>query len=202
MDSIRGRLLRRGGGTVVVEVGGMALAVAVSSATESALSSVEIGNEVRVPTYLNLRQDAVELFGFIDDEERGLFRALLVVSGIGPRLALAIVGALPPHDFVRALTLGDEKTLQRAPGVGRKLAQRMLVELRDRFSAADAAPARSMAPSAQDSWSDAVLALVTLGYDRLRAQRVVMELQSGGDALKAGEDPQVIVRAALARIRG
>ncbi len=196
IDAVRGRVVGCEDGRVVVEVGGVALGIVVGPA--SSLARAGMGDELRIPTYLHVRDDALELFGFESEAHRALFRTLLAISGIGPRLALSIVSAIDPLAFARAVATADRAALQRAPGVGRKLAERMLLELRDRF---DRAPAISSAAgsAAAGPWDDAATALITLGYDRGRVATSLARLRAELEDSPATDE---IVRAALQGLRG
>lgn len=130
---VRGRLLETGPGHVVVEVGGVGLEVKVPAGAARALP--EPGEMVTLYTHLHVRDDEVSLYGFATAAERELFRTLQGVSGVGPRLALAIVGGCPPARFWQAVYRQDASLLGGIPGVGRKTISRLLVELRDRVPA-------------------------------------------------------------------
>ncbi|MAE71398.1 MAG: Holliday junction branch migration protein RuvA [Gemmatimonadetes bacterium] len=197
IEAVRGRLVRSYEGRVIVEVGGLELGIVVPST--SALIGRGAGEEIRVPTHLHVREDALELYGFAHEEERTLFKTLLGISGIGPRLALSIVGAIDPLSFARSIATGDHGTLQRAPGVGRKLAERMLLELRDRYVGPNRALPKSAANAPPAPWDDAATALITLGYDRSKIAHTLAILRED-----PGDSPSTdaIVRAALKRLRG
>jgi len=129
ISSVTGRVAGRDGDGVVVEVGGVGLEVL---ATRAAAQLAEPGAIVTLATHLYVREDALTLFGFASPDERALFRLLMSVTGIGPRLALAIVSAYPPAQLVRAIADADVALLATVSGVGRKTAQRICVDLRDR----------------------------------------------------------------------
>lgn len=131
---VRGRLLEAGPGHVVLEVGGVGLEVKVPAGVARALP--EPGEMVTLYTHLHVRDDEIALYGFATSAERELFRTLQGVSGVGPRLALAIVGGCPPGRFWQAVFRQDASLLGGIPGVGRKTISRLLVELRDRVPAA------------------------------------------------------------------
>jgi len=131
---VRGRLVEAGPGHVVVEVGGVGLEVKVPAGAIQALP--EPGETVTLYTHLHVRDDEISLYGFATADERELFRTLQGVSGVGPRLALAIVGACSPARFWQAVSRQDPSLLGSIPGVGRKTITRLLVEWRDRRAAA------------------------------------------------------------------
>jgi holliday junction DNA helicase RuvA len=159
---------------LVVEVGGVGYLVA---ATPSVLRRAEAGAEVTVETYLHVREDALQLYGFADAAERELFTQLLTVNGIGPKVALAVVSGSPAADLRRAIALGDVACFQVIPGIGKKTAERIVMELRERVGTADAVPigAGPDSLSARD-------ALVELGYSIVDAERAL-----------AGVDPELSV---------
>lgn len=200
IDGVRGRLVSRSSDHVVIEVGGIALTLRVPGSAADALSRKELGEEVRVPTHLHVREDALELFGFLDEPQRALFRTLLTVSGVGPRLALSIVGAIPSSAFASAMVLGDVKVLQGAPGVGKKLAQRILLELRDGFPGGLVTTGEAgEAGGAAGPWEDAALALAALGYDGTKIQRVLSSLR---ETLEEKPAPEALLKAALQAMKG
>ncbi len=127
--SLRGRCLSAAPDTVVVEVGGVGLLV---TCTPSAAASAQVGQECQLSTALIVREDAWSLYGFADEHERGLFDALQTVTGVGPRMALTAVGALGAADLVRAIGAADIASLTSVPGIGKKTAERIVLELRDK----------------------------------------------------------------------
>lgn len=161
--SLRGTLAGVGPDGVVIEVGGVGLLVHVSSQTQARLSA--FGTTVALETHLVVREDALELFGFTSPDERELFVAFLGVSGVGPRSAIAICGLTDPDGLRRAIQSGDAKTLQGAPGIGKRTAERIVLELRDRLGGVatlGAPPGTGSASTA--AIDDARAALVALGY--------------------------------------
>ena len=150
-------------GLAVVECGGVGYACRTTSYT---LSQLRLNQPARLLTYLSVREDAVELFGFATLEEKRLFEMLLGVSGVGPKAALSLLSSLPPDQLTLAVMTGNEKALTVAPGVGRKMAQRVLLELKDKLgvdSALDfSGPANVPAPDSGAAL--AMAALAELGY--------------------------------------
>lgn len=193
--SLRGALAGVGPDGVVVEVGGVGLLVHVSAQTQSRLPAV--GATVALDTYLVVREDALELFGFASPDERELFQAFLGVSGVGPRSAIAICGLTDPDGLRRAIQLGDAKTLQAAPGIGKRTAERLILDLRDRIGAAagtgPATPAIVAAGPTGDV-DEARAALIALGYS---ADETSWALGDAPADAAAGE----LVRHALTRLR-
>lgn len=156
------------------------------------------GEYVRVYTWLNVREDALELFGFSSREERGMFFNLNAVSGIGPRTALNILNSMPLKDLTLAILTDDIPTLSRAPGVGKKTAQRITLELRDRLSKDSGNlsvdfPGVDFTPAATDAVGEAVLALQGLGYTQSEAAMAVSQAHQQG----AGDKADDLVRQAL-----
>ncbi len=171
---IRGRLAERGKGFVTVDIGGVGLQVLTPEPLSVPLP--ETGGELSLHTRLVVREDSLSLFGFSTTEEAGLFDLLLTVSGVGPKVALGILGGCRPKRFLELIIYEDAEGLGRLPGVGKKLSQRLIVELRDklapghdRLSAADLAAA----PVKRDAEEEAIEALSALGYGRVEAVTAV-----------------------------
>src|SRR5207244_3809580 len=127
ISRLRGTAVARTGERLVLEVGGVGYAVAV---TPTASRLAERGGEVTLETYLHVREDALQLYGFAEPAERELFEHLLAVSGVGPKVALAIVSGSPPADLRRAIALDDTARFEAIPGIGKKTAQRVVLELK------------------------------------------------------------------------
>ena len=156
---------------LVLDVGGVGYLLA---ATPTAVRMASGADEVIVETYLHVREDALQLYGFADAEERELFAHLLSVSGVGPKVALAIVSGSPPAELRRAIALEDTARFEAIPGIGRKTAQRVVLELREKLAAGvDIAPAAAAS-------SDLVArdALVELGYSLVDAERALADVDS------------------------
>jgi len=192
--SLRGTLAEKGTGACVVECAGVGYLVHVSSHTLAGLP--ERGAEVRLRTRQVVREDAVQLFGFADAEELRLFDLLLTVSGVGPRVALAVLSGLRPAALSRAIRDEHLAALTAVPGIGRKTAERIVVELRDRLEAAPvAASARDAGVLPRsERYDDAIAALVRLGYTAVQAQEAVRR----ADADAEGASAEDLVRRALA----
>jgi holliday junction DNA helicase RuvA len=175
---LRGRVLRKEPQEVVVDVAGVGYRVAIPLSTFYRLG--EPGSEIRLLTHTHVREDTLALFGFLTASEQALFERLIDVAGVGPRLALAILSGIEPPDLVAALRDGDVARLTRIPGVGRKTAERLVLELKDKVQGLAAAPAP--APAAGSPKDDLVSALVHLGYSRPEAERGVdRALRDHGD---------------------
>jgi len=158
---------------VIVEAGGVGYAVNVSLSTFSEIERAG-GQEVSLFVHTHVREDQIALFGFASEREQELFERLITVSGIGPRLAQVVLSGLPPNDLLQAIAAGDVTRLTRIPGVGKKTAERMVVELRDALQALalEAAPEAAAAATSDD---DLVAALVNLGYKPSQAEKAVAD---------------------------
>ena len=169
---VEGAVAHKHPNELVVDTGGVGWSLSCSTQTVSAAPPV--GARVRVFTRMIVREDSMELFGFSTPDERMLFDKLCLVSGIGPRTALAVLGTMSAGEFFRALASSDAAALARAPGVGKKTAQRIILELRDKIAPPDGMydPQFVSAP-ASDSQREAVAGLVSLGYSPAEAQRAV-----------------------------
>jgi len=142
----------------------------------------EIGAPVSLQIHTHVRDDALQLFGFQDLAEKQIFLLLISVSGIGPKLAVNILSGIPAEDLARALKVGDQARLVAIPGVGRKLAERMIVELKDKLATLSTAGVESPKPEiGSQVMQDAVSALVNLGYKRSEAEKTVREVLRSGD---------------------
>ena len=174
---VRGTLDHKAPGEVIVDVGGVGYQLFTPLSVFYRLP--EVGEPVTLLAYTHVREDSLQLFGFFDPAEKQAFLLLTGVSGIGPRLALNILSGMAAGELLGALRDGDVARLVTIPGVGKRLADRMIVELRDRI---DALP--DIAPTAADPGirGDALSALVNLGYRRADAERAVRQVLSEGAA--------------------
>ncbi len=170
---LRGRPVARDAEGIVVDVGGVGYRVL---ATKSAVRKADGADEVTLETHLHVREDALQLYGFATAGERELFERLLGVTGVGPRVALAVVSAFPPADLQRAIVAEDVALFQAVPGIGRKLAQRIVLELRERVGA----PAEPGPPPevAGDGHLVARDALVELGFSVAEAEQRLAGIDS------------------------
>ncbi|MGH8292372.1 MAG: Holliday junction branch migration protein RuvA [Gammaproteobacteria bacterium] len=173
---LRGRILQRQPPHLLVDVQGVGYEVEAPMSTFYSLP--EVGTEVMLYTHLAVREDAHVLFGFGTETERRLFRALIRVNGVGPRLALTILSGVSVENFVRCVRDSDSVTLTRLPGIGRKTAERLVVEMRDRLGdAGSEAVIRSAPMTARD---EALSALVSLGYKPPEAIRMLQAIKDIG----------------------
>jgi len=180
--SVRGKLVHRENELAVVECGGIGYACRTTLQTLASLS--EKGTEVMLYTYLHVREDCVELFGFSSQQELNCFKMLISVSGVGPKAALSILSDVNPEQFALLVASEDSKTLTKTKGIGAKTAQRIVLELKDKvvkennidFSAAGAAPAIAAADGS--AVSEAFSALLVLGYTQTEIAPVLSGLDS------------------------
>lgn len=177
---IRGILTEASGDGIVVEAGGIGYEIRVPLSVLERLP--RLGEEVKIHTFLQVREDGVGLFGFLDRGELAMFKQLLGVGGIGPKGALGVLTALKPDDLRLAVISGDAKAIARAPGVGIKTAQRIILDLKDKVSMDDILPAADGSGPDSGGRGDAVLgaaareameALTALGYSAMEASRAV-----------------------------
>lgn len=200
IGSLRGKLTGKQAPRLLVEVGGVGYEVEAPMSTVYELPAV--GGEVFLFTHLVVREDAQTLYGFASEAERSLFRGLLKVNGVGAKVALAVLSGVSVDGFARAVLDGDLTALTRVPGIGRKTAERLIVEMRDRISGEAPAPAGEVgltAGKAQGPREEAAAALVALGY---KPQEVAKMLDGvNGDGLASEEWIRRALQAA-ARRRG
>ncbi|MFJ4694739.1 Holliday junction branch migration protein RuvA [Streptomyces sp. NPDC088766] len=177
----------------VVEVGGIGIAV---QCTPNTLSGLRTGRETRLATSLVVREDSLTLYGFADDDERQVFELLQTASGVGPRLAQAMLAVHSPDALRRAVATGDEKALTAVPGIGKKGAQKLLLELKDRLGEPTGTPA--VGTPVTQGWRDQLhAALIGLGYATREAEEAVTAVAPQAEA--AGGAPAVgqLLKAAL-----
>jgi len=191
---LRGRLLSKTPQTAVVEAGGVGYEVTISIPTFTALPGE--GNEVALLVYTHVREDALALFGFTTATEKRLFEKLLSISGIGPKLAITVLSGLPPERLIAAIHGQDHATLTRIPGVGKKTAERIVLELKDKLQ--ELAPPGGTSAATPVS-EDVLSALVNLGYQRAAAQKGVEAAIAREPA--AGKDFETLFRATMAAMK-
>lgn len=178
--SVRGELIHTEQGLAVVECAGVGYACRTTANT---LARIRNGGEVRLFTYLHVTENAVDLFGFSDTAELACFKQLISVSGVGPKAALSILSDITPSKLALCITTGDSKTLTKSPGIGAKIASRIVLELKDKiakeqhFSAAELNTAP--APAAGSSVSEALTALAVLGFNPAQAQNALAGADPG-----------------------
>jgi len=181
---------------VVIDAGGVGYGINTSL---NSSCSVKMGQEVTFYTYLHVREDIFELYGFITRAELNCFKQLIGVSGVGPKAALAILGTVTPERLSLCIISGDEKALCAAPGVGKKLAQRIILELKDKMNATSSDIAAGISEvsagvGAGNAASDAIDALVALGYSRAAAMNALKGTEN------SGMGTEELIRAALKKL--
>lgn len=183
---IRGPLTEIDEDMIVVEAGNVGYNIRVPLSLIERLPG--IGEEVRIYTYLQIREDAVSLFGFLSRQDLKMFKQLLGVSGIGPKGALGLLSAMRPEDLRLAIVSGDTKAISRAPGIGNKTAQRVILDLKDKISMDQLIPGDLSEERVLDSGrklglndagKEAVDALVALGYSAMEAAKAVRQVEIG-----------------------
>ena len=192
ISRVLGTVAQIGVDDVVVVYGGLGFKVFIVPPLASELHK---GDEVELYTHLIVREDALTLYGFKTEEERKVFEILMSVTGIGPRIGLAALSVFSPNDLRRAVADQDAATLARIPGVGKKVASRMLVELGDKLGLPAQLPEAS-APSVGVVEAEVKAALIGLGWNEAKAESVLSEL--GGNGLNASD----LLRAALMKLGG
>lgn len=197
---IEGQVCEKSAHEIVLLAGGVGYRIACSMTTLQAVPSV--GETMRCYTILSVREDAMELFGFASREEKRMFQSLTAISGVGPKVALSLLGSMPLKELNLAILLGDVTALSRAPGVGKKTAQRIALELKDRVSQDDvsgitgAPTAAAAVPGAQDNRAEALEALQALGYTPAEARNAVSQVKN------ADASVDEIIRLALRSMAG
>jgi len=196
--SVRGTVLAVRLDAAVIEVGGVGMLV---HATPATLAGLRPGAVAKLATSLVVREDSLTLFGFADDDEREVFEVVQTVSGVGPRLALAMLAVHSPDGLRRAVAGEDLTALKRVPGIGHKGAQRIVLELADRLGAPISTP--DSGPASQDDRrSQVVDALVGLGWTARSAEDAVAGVLDGVTGPVSGDDVAGVLRAALRALGG
>ena len=191
---LRGVIVEKQPPALLLDVNGVGYELEAPMSTFYDLPAV--GETTTLFTHLSVKEDAHSLYGFLTERERSLFRSLIKVSGVGPRLALTVLSGIRADDFIRCVEFEDVATLTRLPGIGKKTAERLLMEMRDRIKDLLAAPASPRgAPIAlrgqEGAQADAISALVALGYKPAEAARLVQDLG------ESGHSTEQIIRLAL-----
>ena len=189
LEFLHGQLIEKSPTKVVMLTGGVGFGVQISLATYERLP--ETGNEASLHTYLAVREDALTLFGFAQPEEREMFLQLISVSGIGPKIALGVLSSVGVDTLRENIVRGNAAALTALPGIGKKTAERIALELRDKLAAAQPGIVTAGDGSKADVRSDALTALLALGYSRNIAEKAIR------NALKAGPDVEANVETLL-----
>jgi len=196
---VRGSVYETGLNSVTIDTGAIGYEVYM---TGRDLSRLQPGRDVFVYTWFQVREDAMQLFGFLEKDDLEMFSLLLAVNGVGPKAALGILGGITADELRFAVLADDVKTLSKAPGVGKKTAQKLILELKDRLNLQDAfehrlagtAAAAGAGTASPESRSEAVEALTALGYSPTEAARAVQRVQEGNTELT---DTESILKLAL-----
>lgn len=191
IGTLRGRLTHKSPQGVIIDVGGVGYMVTVPTGTLAELPPE--GREAFLFIHTHVREEALQLFGFPDEEQKRLFLALMNISGIGPKVALSIVSAMPIESFVRAVEAADTTTLARVPGLGKKTAQRIVLEMKGKLPTDEAAVVAAYG----SAFEDALSALLNLGYKRADAQ-LALEAVRG----KVADDLEALLKEALKYLTG
>ncbi len=195
---LRGRLLSKTPNQAIVDCGGVGYDVTISVATFSALPNE--GTEVTLHIHTHVREDQLALFGFSQTQEKRLFEKLLTISGIGPKLAITVLSGIDSTRLVNAIRSGDHATLTKIPGIGKKTAERVVLELKDKLDdLAITIPTTTGVPHHGAAGDDALSALVNLGYARPIAQKAIETAITKYP--EAAQDFETLFRAAMAAIR-
>ena len=196
---IKGELVELTENAIVLDHDGMGFLIMMPASILAKLPA--IGSELKVHTYLYVKEDALDLYGFLTKDDLKVFRLLITVSGIGPKGALAILSTMSPDDLRFAVLAGDSKTISKAPGIGSKTAQKLIIELKDKLKIEDVLdggadggyePQSDMGDTAA---VEAVMALTALGYSSADATREVRQVDGGADM-----DSEALLKAALKKL--
>jgi Holliday junction DNA helicase RuvA len=196
---LRGTILEKHPNETIVEAGGVGYTVQIPISTYTTLP--EAGAAVALRVHTHVREDALVLFGFATRLEQTVFEKLISVSGIGPRLAITVLSGLPTADLINAIRTGDLARLVRIPGVGKKTAERIVLELKEKLMAVEGAGVTAAAPQTGPAFSaleeDVLSALQNLGCSRAAAEQAVKKVNERG----APHDFEAVFRAAMAQVR-
>ncbi|MCL2661641.1 MAG: Holliday junction branch migration protein RuvA [Acidobacteriaceae bacterium] len=193
---LRGRLLSKAPNQVIVDCNGVGYDITISVATFSGLPAE--GTETALHIHTHVREDQIALFGFAETGEKRLFERLLTISGIGPKLAITVLSGISAERLVAAIRGGDHATLTRIPGIGKKTAERVVLELKDKLDDM-AVPAAAGTGQRTPASDDALSALVNLGYPRPVAQKAIEKAIEKSP--EAANDFETLFRAAMSAIR-
>jgi Holliday junction DNA helicase RuvA len=195
---LRGQILSKTPNAVVLDCNGVGYELAISVTTYTELG--DLGAEARLHVHTHVREDALLLFGFAEPTEKRLFEKLLTISGIGPKLAITVLSGISADRLVGAIRSGDHATLTRIPGIGKKTAERVVLELKDKLDdlAGFTAAGEIVRPSLGATAEDVLSALVNLGYPRPIAQKAV---ESAAKDPTVSSDFERLFRAAMSAVR-
>lgn len=198
IDSLSGILVKKDPSAVIIDIGGVRLKVFITVGSYERLPSK--GEQVELLTYLHVREDILNLYGFSGEDQRELFGLLNSVNGIGPRSALGILSGARTEDLKKRIISGDVKSLTVLPGIGPKIAKRIIVELKEKFvsTETDELPGSAGISPETAQFKDALQALQSLGFHRTQAYRALKSLEKSGELNGKLED---IIKNALGQMR-
>ena len=198
IDSLSGILFKKDPSFAIIDIGGVRLKVFVTVGSYEQLPSV--GGKVEILIYLHVKEDILDLYGFSGEEQRELFSLLNSVNGIGPRSALGILSGVRTEDLKKRIVSGDVKSLTILPGIGPKIAKRIIVELKEKFISTnmDELPGSSIISTESEYFRDALDALQSLGFHRSQAYRTLKTMDESGEIDENLED---VIKNALGRMR-
>ena len=195
---IKGELVEVTENAIVLDHGGMGFSIMMPASILAKLP--QIGSELKVHTYLYVKEDILDLYGFLTKDDLKIFKLLITVNGIGPKGALAILSAMTPDDLRFAVLAGDAKTISKAPGIGNKTAQKLIIELKDKLKIEDVLDGSDGGYETSSDMGDtaaeeAVMALTALGYSAADATRAVKLVDNAGNM-----DSEALLKAALKKL--
>ncbi len=195
---IKGKLVEVTENAIVLDHGGMGFSIMMPASILAKLP--QIGSELKVHTYLYVKEDILDLYGFLTKDDLKIFKLLITVNGIGPKGALAILSAMTPDDLRFAVLAGDAKTISKAPGIGNKTAQKLIIELKDKLKIEDVLDGsdggyETSSDMGDTAAAEAVMALTALGYSAADATRAVKLVDNAGNM-----DSEALLKAALKKL--
>lgn len=195
---IKGELVEVTENAIVLDHGGMGFSIMMPASILAKLP--QIGSELKVHTYLYVKEDILDLYGFLTEDDLKIFKLLITVNGIGPKGALAILSAMTPDDLRFAVLAGDAKTISKAPGIGNKTAQKLIIELKDKLKIEDVLDGsdggyETSSDMGDTAAAEAVMALTALGYSAADATRAVKLVDNAGNM-----DSEALLKAALKKL--
>lgn len=195
---IKGELVEVTENAIVLDHGGMGFSIMMPASILAKLP--QIGSELKVHTYLYVKEDILDLYGFLTKDDLKIFKLLITVNGIGPKGALAILSAMTPDDLRFAVLAGDSKTISKAPGIGNKTAQKLIIELKDKLKIEDVLDGsdggyETSSDMGDTAAAEAVMALTALGYSAADATRAVKLVDNAGNM-----DSEALLKAALKKL--
>ncbi|WP_456440391.1 Holliday junction branch migration protein RuvA [Caldithrix abyssi] len=195
IEYITGKIVSNRNTEIILETNGFGYNIKVSLNTAQKLPAP--GTQATLKTYLHVRENGIQLYGFADEQERELFMGLLSISGVGPKLALTLLSGLTVEQVQRAVYAQDVKTLSSISGIGKKTAQRLIVELKDKITLPEGVEAEKnaalLSEPKSEAESEAILALVSLGYSKIQAVKAVSKVQN----INHSEKSEEIIKHAL-----